>query len=185
MGGIGKVVEGDGMFVVGKRKCGVGRWHSKEHVYVCTERGARKVRRLVVADKSADALSDFDVHLLPDTTMCVDVGTENTHFKDVQAVTHLNEIPGPIHIDKVDPRKNTQTVESSHSGVKMRLRSGRGLHRHNLQAVMDLEDFIYNRRDGPPADIFKRIGDIASIYCKTIDSETVRTSRGYNTGSDC
>ena len=28
------MVEGDGMFVVGKRKCGVGRYHSKEHVYV-------------------------------------------------------------------------------------------------------------------------------------------------------
>ena len=25
MGGEGKVVEGDGMFVIGKRKCGVGR----------------------------------------------------------------------------------------------------------------------------------------------------------------
>ena len=38
------MVEGDGMFVIGKRKCGVGRFHSKEHVYVCLERGKRKKR---------------------------------------------------------------------------------------------------------------------------------------------
>ena len=68
------MVEGDGMFVIGKRKCGVGRWHSKEHVYVCTERGSRKIRRLVVPDKSANVLSEFDKHLLPNTTMCVDAG---------------------------------------------------------------------------------------------------------------
>ena len=112
-GGPGKIVEGDGMFVIGKRKCGVGRWHSKEHVYVCTERGARKIRRLVVPDKSAEAHSDFDAHLLPDTTMCVDVGTENTHFKSIESVSKINEIPGPIHVDKEDTTKNTQTVESS------------------------------------------------------------------------
>ena len=35
LGGAGKAVEGDGMFLIGKRKCGVGRRHSKEHVYVC------------------------------------------------------------------------------------------------------------------------------------------------------
>ena len=52
----GKVVEGDGMFLIGKHKCGVGRWHSKEHVYVCLERGCRKIRRMVVKDKSAGAL---------------------------------------------------------------------------------------------------------------------------------
>ena len=28
LGGGGKVVEGDGMFLIGKRKCGVGRYHS-------------------------------------------------------------------------------------------------------------------------------------------------------------
>ena len=44
------------MFVVGKRKCGAGRYHSKERVYVCLERKSRKVRRIVVRDKSADAL---------------------------------------------------------------------------------------------------------------------------------
>ena len=176
MGGPGKVVEGDGMFVIGKRKCGVGRWHSKEHVYVCTERGSRKIRRLVVPDKSANALSEFDKHLLPNTTMCVDAGTENTHFKNLQCVIDLSEVPGPIHVDKNDATKHTQTVESSHSGVKMRLRMGRGLHRHNLQPVMDLEDFIYNRTDGSPADIFKKIGDIATIYCRTVDVETNRHS---------
>ena len=32
MGGPGRIVEGDGMFVIGKRKGGVGRFHSKEHV---------------------------------------------------------------------------------------------------------------------------------------------------------
>ena len=54
----GLIVEGDGMFVIGKRKCGVGRWHSKEqeHVYVITERGSHKIRRIVVRDKSATVL---------------------------------------------------------------------------------------------------------------------------------
>ena len=176
MGGPGKVVEGDGMFVIGKRKCGVGRMHSKEHVYVCTERGARKIRRIVVPDKSAGVLSVFDNHLLPGTSMCVDDGNENTHFSDVPEVTRLSKIPGPIHVDKDDPTKHTQTVESSHSGVKMRLRSGRGLHRHNLQPVIDLEDFIFNRTDGTPQDIFKKIGDIAAIYCRTTDTITRRNS---------
>ena len=67
MGGPGKIVEGDGMFVIGKRKYGVGRFHSKEHVYVCTERGSRKIRRIVVPDKSADVLAVFDPHILPNT----------------------------------------------------------------------------------------------------------------------
>ena len=53
MGGVGKMVEGDGMFVVGKRKCGVGRYHSKEHVYLCFGRKSRKVGRIVVRDKSS------------------------------------------------------------------------------------------------------------------------------------
>ena len=176
MGGPGKIVEGDGMFVIGKRKCGVGRWHSKEHVYVCLERKARKVRRIVVPDKSADALAVFDNHILPGTSMCVDVGMENNHFHSVDSVVQLSMVPGPIHIDKDDKTKHTQSVESSHSGVKMRLRSGRGLPRHNLQSVMDLEDFIYNRTDGTPADIFKKIGDVAAIYCRTKDDTTVRHS---------
>ena len=176
MGGPNQVVEGDGMFVIGKRKCGVGRMHSKEHVYVCTERGSRKIRRIVVPDKSAAALSVFDKHLLPDTNMHVDDGTENTHFATVPVVTSLTKIPGPIHVDKSNPTLHTQTVESSHSGVKMRLRLGRGLHRHNLQPVMDLEDFIYNRTNGTPADVFKKIGDIAAIYCNTVDLVTPRNS---------
>ena len=80
MGGPDRVVEGDGMFVIGKRKCGVGRHHSKEHVYVCTERGSRKIRRIVVPDKSAEVLSVFDKYPLSWTEMCVDLGMEKTHF---------------------------------------------------------------------------------------------------------
>ena len=176
MGGPGKVVEGDGMFVIGKRKCGVGRMHSKEHVYTCTERGSRKIRRIVVPNKSAAVLSEFDKHILPHTEMCVDQGTENTHFKNLHNVSEVHEIPGPIHVDKHNPANHTQTVEASHSGVKMRLRAGRGLPRHNLQPVMDLEDFIYNRTNGTPQDIFKKIGDIGAIYCKTVDTLTMRHS---------
>ena len=115
------------MFVVGKRKCGVGRYHSKEHVYVCLERKSRKVRRIVVRDKSADALSVFAKHLKPYTQMCVDVGTENQFFENLSLVTTLYKIPGPIHIDSDDPNKNTQSVERSHCTIKMRLRSGRGV----------------------------------------------------------
>ena len=164
MGGDGKVVEGDGMFLIGKRKCGVGRWHSKEHVYVCLERGCRKIRRIVVKDKSAAALEEFSKYILPNTVMCVDPGTENTYFKNLQAIIDLHEIPGPIHVDPHDPNKHTQTVERSHSTVKMRLRLGRGLHRHNLQAVLDFEDFVWNRTDGSPANIFKKLGDAAMAY---------------------
>ena len=47
MGGPGVVVEGDGTFVIGKRKNAVGRMRSKEHVYVITQRGSRKIRRIV------------------------------------------------------------------------------------------------------------------------------------------
>ena len=72
------MVEGDGMFVVGKRKCGVGRYHSKEHVYVILERSTRKIRRIVVPEKSVDVLSAFAKHLKNYTEMCVDPGTENT-----------------------------------------------------------------------------------------------------------
>ena len=41
----------------------------------------------------------------------------------------------------------------------MRLRLGRGLPRHNLQAVMDFEDFVYNRTDGSPQSVFKTLGN--------------------------
>ena len=58
----------------------------------------------------------------------------------------------------------------------MRLRSGLGLPRHNLQAVMDLEDFICNRTNGTPQDIFKKVGDIAAIYCRAAHDDTVRHS---------
>ena len=55
MGGPGKTVEGDGMFVLAQRKGGAGRWHTKDHVYVCTERKVRKIRRIVVRNKTAKA----------------------------------------------------------------------------------------------------------------------------------
>ena len=97
LGGPGKIVEGDGMFLIGKRKCGVGRYHSKEHVYVCLERGSRKIRRLAVKDKSASALEIFQKHILPNTEMCVDPGTENTFFKNLPAIIDLHEIPGPTY----------------------------------------------------------------------------------------
>ena len=63
MGGPNVIVEGDGMFVIGKRKCGVNRQHSKAHVYVITERKSRKIRRIVVRDKSANVLSVFEICL--------------------------------------------------------------------------------------------------------------------------
>ena len=176
MGGPGKVVEGDGMFVIGKRKSGVGRWHSKEHVYVCLERRCRKIRRIVVKDKTAAALEVFSRYILPNTDMCVDPGTENTFFKNLDAIVDLHEIPGPIHVDPNDPSKHTQTVERSHSTVKMRLRLGRGLHRHNLLAVLDFEDFIWNRSDGTPADVFKKLGDAAHAYVLTPVCEASRLS---------
>ena len=134
MGGIDKPVEADGTFVIGKRKNAVGRMRSKEHVYVITERGARKIRRLVVKDKSAAVLEVFDKHLLPETIIMVDPGTENNHFKNLDLIAHLHEIPGPIHVDTQNSFFNTQTVESSHSGLKMKLRIGRGLRRHHLQS---------------------------------------------------
>ena len=69
MGGPGKIVGGDGIFLIGKRKCGVGRMHSKEHVYVCIERNSRKIRRIVVRDKSASSLNVFRKYILPETEM--------------------------------------------------------------------------------------------------------------------
>ena len=86
-----------------------------------TERGSRKIRRIVVKDKSVDVLAVFDKHLLPDTTIMVDPGTENNHFKNLEPMVQLREIPGPIHVDTTNPFCNTQTAESSHSGIKMRL----------------------------------------------------------------
>ena len=108
--------------------------------------------------------------------MCVDSGTENTYFDNLPAVITLHKIPGPIHIDKTDSRKNTQTVESSHSGIKMRLRLGRGVRRHNLQPILDFEDFVFNRTDGTPAAIFKELGDSAKLYCSIEDDVTTRSA---------
>ena len=81
-----KQIQKHKMFVVGKRKCGVGRYHSKEHVYVCLERASRKIRRIVVRDKSSDVLSVFAKHPKPNTEMCVDPGTENTYFDQKSAI---------------------------------------------------------------------------------------------------
>ena len=78
MGGPDIVCEGDGMFVIGKRKCGVGRWHSKEHIYVVTERHSRKIRRRVVENKTATVLQVFERHIRKGTIMMADVGQENT-----------------------------------------------------------------------------------------------------------
>ena len=164
------------MLVIGKRKCGVGRYHSKEHVYVCTQRGSRKIRRIVVKNKSAKVLEVFAPHILPNTEMCVDSGTENEYFRSLNNIVTLHDIPGPIHYNRNSPTYHTQTVETSHSGIKMRLRLGRGLHRHNLQAVLDFEDFMYNRTNGDPADIFKKLGDTTKLYLDTVDTETVRKS---------
>ena len=176
MGGPGKIVEGDGMFLIGKRKCGVGRMHSKEHVYVCIERNSRKIRRIVVRDKSASSLNVFRKYILPETEMCTDPGTENTFFANLDSIIELHQIPGPIHVDAHNPERNTQSVKRSHCGIKMRLRLGRGLHRHNLQAVLDFEDFVHNRTDGKPATIFKKLGDAATLYVATVDYETTRCS---------
>ena len=41
---------------------------------------------------------------------------------------------------------------------------------------MDLEDFIWNRTDGSPQDIFKKIADIAAIYVRVTDTTTIRHS---------
>ena len=108
--------------------------------------------------------------------MYVDFGTETAYFKRLPAVTSVTEIEGPIHVDKTDSTKHTQTVEGSHSGVKMSLRLGRGLPRHQFQSVMDLEDFTYNRTNVSPQDIFKKIGDIATIHAKASNNETKRHS---------
>ena len=84
------------------------------------------------------------------------------HFKSLSAVSQVYEIPGPIHVDLGNRFRNTQTVEGSHAEPKMRLRLGRGLRRHNLQGVMDFEDFIRNRTDGTPQDILKTLAQLHS-----------------------
>ena len=78
--GTGIICGGDGMFVIEKRKRGVGRKHSKEHVYVVTERSARKIRRKVLQNKTAAVLDVFSIHICEGTVMMVDVGQENTYF---------------------------------------------------------------------------------------------------------
>ena len=58
----------------------------------------------------------------------------------------------------------------------MRLRSGRGVYRHNLQPILDLEDFITNRTSGQPSSIFYHLGNAAKLYCST-DDNISRTSK--------
>ena len=58
----------------------------------------------------------------------------------------------------------------------MRLRLGRGLRRHHLQPWLDFEDYVYNRTDGSPQDIFKKLGDAATKYVTTQDIITRRAS---------
>ena len=164
------------MFVLAIRKGGVGRWHSKEHVYVVTERGTRKIRRKVVENKTATVLSVFDNHILEGTIFMCDPGKENEHFKSLSKIADVYEIPGPIHVDLGNRFRNTQTVEGSHAAPKMRLRLGRGLRRHNLQSVMDFEDFVQNRTDGTPQDIFKHLGSAASLYLSITHDNAERTS---------
>ena len=48
--------------------------------------------------------------------------------------------------------------------LKMRLRLGRGLRRHNLQSVLDFEDFVYNCTNGTPQHIFKILGSATVLY---------------------
>ena len=98
LGGPNKIVEGDGMFVIGKRKGGVGRWFSKEHVYVVTERSSRKIRRKVVPDKSASVLSVFDAHIVQGSIFMCDEGKENDHFKNLSSIVYIYTVPGPIHV---------------------------------------------------------------------------------------
>ena len=88
--------------------------------------------------------SVFAKHLKPNTEKCVNVGTENQLFEILSQVTTRHKIAAPIHNDSDDRNKNTQSVERSHSNTKTRLRSGRGVWRHNLQWVMNLEDFVWN-----------------------------------------
>ena len=41
---------------------------------------------------------------------------------------------------------------------------------------MDFEDFIYNRTDGSPQSIFKKLGDAATTYVSVVDLKTQRAS---------
>ena len=72
--------------------------------------------------------------------------------------------------------KKPQNLCRARSTVKMRLRSGRGVFRHNLQPVMDLEDLIHNRTSGKPASIFKKLGDAAKLYVSIGNDDTIRSS---------
>ena len=54
------------------------------------------------------------------------------YFRDVAGWYEDKNIPGPIHVDPLDTRKNTQTVERSHSSVKMRLRKYQGFDPQNV-----------------------------------------------------
>ena len=66
-----------------------------------------------------------------------------------------------------------------HIGVVIniwRLRLSRGLFRHNLQAVMDLEDFITNRTNEMPQTIFKSLGDSAFKYINSSIDNLQRSS---------
>ena len=58
----------------------------------------------------------------------------------------------------------------------MRLRLARGLPRHNLQAWLDFEDFVFNRSDGTPCSVFKALGDATRIYSSAYDDSIIRTS---------
>ena len=59
----------------------------------------------------------------------------------------------------------------------MRLRLGRGLPRHNLQAFMDFEDFVYNRSDGSPQSVFKALGESGCYYVSHFDDQVTRSSK--------
>ena len=58
----------------------------------------------------------------------------------------------------------------------MRLRLERGLHQHNLQAVLDFEDFVWNRTDGSPANVSKKLGDAARAYVPSPVCDSKRIS---------
>ena len=68
-------------------------------------------------------------------------------------------------------------MESSRSGPKIRLRLGRGLPRHNLPAIMDFEDFVYNRTDGSPQSVFKALGHSEFYYSSHFGAKIPRSSK--------
>ena len=59
----------------------------------------------------------------------------------------------------------------------MRVRLGRELPRHNLQAAMDFEDFVYNRTDGSPQSVFKALGESGFYYVSHFDDQVTRNSK--------